>query len=68
MYFKITHFHFWKSIDCLGKFDINPKVTSTDNLGCKYCKYHDVCFMKKQDEVLIDVPSDLSFLGGDINA
>ena len=53
---------------CLGKFDINPKVTSTDNLGCKYCKYHDICFMKKQDEVLIDVPSDLSFLGGDINA
>ena len=53
---------------CLGKFDINPKVTSTDNLGCKYCEYHDVCFMKKQDEVVIDVPSDLSFLGGDISA
>ena len=53
---------------CLGRFDINPKVISTDNLGCKYCEYHDICFMKKQDEVLIDVPSDLSFLGGDINA
>ena len=22
MYFKITHLHFWKSIDCLGKFDM----------------------------------------------
>lgn len=53
---------------CNGKFDINPKSAYGKNLGCKYCKYRDICFVKKRDEVEIKPFSDLSFLGGDIDA
>ena len=36
-----------------GKFTINPKVTDLTNIGCMYCKYNDICFKKKEDEVII---------------
>ena len=36
-----------------GKFSINPKVTDLTNIGCMYCKYNDICFKKKEDEVII---------------
>ena len=50
------------------KFDINPKKIGMDNVGCKYCKYKDICFVKNEDIVEFKEYSDLSFLGGDINA
>ena len=50
------------------KFDINPKKIGMDNVGCKYCKYKDICFIKNEDIVEFKEYSDLSFLGGDINA
>lgn len=53
---------------CDGKFDINPKSAYGKNLGCEYCEYKDICFVKKHDEVEIKPFSDLSFLGGDIDA
>ena len=53
---------------CEGEFYINPKTVENENLGCKYCKYKDICFMTKKDEVLISPDKDLSFLGGDIDA
>ena len=53
---------------CNAKFDINPKVTEKENLGCNYCKYKDICFKEVRDEILIVPDSDLSFLGGDIDA
>lgn len=56
------------SLICDAKFDINPKVTEKENLGCGYCKYKDICFKETFDEVLIVPDNDLSFLGGDSDA
>ena len=53
-------------LDC--KFDINPKKIGMENVGCKYCKYKDICFVKNEDIVELKEYSDLSFLGGDIDA
>jgi len=35
-----------------SKFDINPKYDN-GNLGCEFCKYKDLCFMKEYDFVSI---------------
>ena len=53
-----------------AKFNINPKWISGDNesIGCSYCNYKDICFMKNEDYVNLPKYSDLSFLGGDNNA
>ena len=53
---------------CNAKFDINPKVDNDKNIGCLYCKYKDICFFEKKNEVKITPDKDLSFLGGDSNA
>ena len=45
-----------------SKFDINPKYDKV-NIGCEFCKYKDLCFMKEYDFVRIK-PSDK--FGGDI--
>ena len=31
-----------------AKFDINPKYNK-GNIGCEFCKYKDLCFMKEYD-------------------
>ena len=46
-----------------SRFDINPKYDGT-NIGCEFCKYKDLCFMKEYDFVNIK-PS--SKFGGDEN-
>lgn len=33
-----------------SKFDINPKYDK-ENIGCEFCKYKDLCFMKEYDFV-----------------
>ena len=35
-----------------SKFDINPKYDK-ENIGCEFCKYKDLCFMKEYDFVNI---------------
>ena len=35
-----------------SKFDINPKYYKA-NIGCEFCKYRDLCFMKEYDFVKI---------------
>lgn len=50
-----------------ARFDINPKVDEDNNIGCLYCKYKDICFMKKKDEIEIKKDKDLEYLGGDNN-
>ena len=40
-------------LDC--DFSINPKRVGSDNLGCMFCKYKDVCFMNESDVVNLDV-------------
>ena len=44
-----------------SKFDINPKYDGA-NIGCEFCKYKDLCFMKEYDFVKIK-SNDL--FGGD---
>ena len=36
-----------------NKFDINPKVDGDKNIGCDYCKFRDICFVKKKNKVAI---------------
>lgn len=36
-----------------GNFDINPKEIKFDNIGCKFCKYKDLCYMTEKDKVII---------------
>ena len=40
-----------------SKFDINPKYDNV-NLGCEFCKYKDLCFMKEYDYVKISSNTD----------
>ena len=51
-----------------GDFNINPKQIGMDLVGCNYCKYKDICYMKNEDIVKVKEYQDLSFLGGDIDA
>ena len=32
-----------------ANFDINPKRIGKNNVGCAFCKYKDICFMKEED-------------------
>ncbi len=41
-----------------GKFDINPKVKGDKNLACTYCKFKDICFKTKDEEVEIGGEED----------
>ena len=49
-------------------FDIKPKKTEKENIGCKFCKFSDICFKENKDGLYIEFPKDLSFLGGEKNA
>ena len=42
-----------EAIDNIKKanFDINPKRIDNEDVGCKYCKYKDICFKKEEDIV-----------------
>lgn len=41
-----------------ANFSINPKVIKDKNVACKYCKFKDICFMTKKDEVMLGGDSD----------
>ena len=32
-----------------SKFEINPKELNNSNIGCKYCKFKSICYMKNAD-------------------
>ena len=51
-----------------SKFDINPKRIGTENVGCAFCKFKDLCYMREEDIVNLKEYKDFSFLGGDDNA
>ena len=36
-----------------SKFNINPKEMNNENIGCSFCKYKDICFMKQKDVVTL---------------
>lgn len=35
-------------------FVINPKKMGKDNLGCKYCKFHDICYMNNSNIIELE--------------
>ncbi len=37
-----------------NNFDINPKNSEGKNIGCEFCKFKDICFATKDDEVIIE--------------
>ena len=44
-----------------ANFDINPKKQKDDLIGCKFCKFNDICFKKEEDIVKIKEYKDLEF-------
>lgn len=45
--------------ECINKivsseFTINPKNIDRKNIGCEFCIYQDICFMKQKDIVYLD--------------
>lgn len=45
-----------------AKFDINPKRIGKNLVGCEFCKYKDICYMKEEDVVNLKEYKDLEFL------
>ena len=45
-----------------NKFDIEPKSINGKNISCEYCKYKDICYMKKEDIVYLKEYKNLEFL------
>lgn len=37
-----------------AKFDINPKVINDENVGCMYCNYRDICYLKDKNLVYLE--------------
>ncbi|MBQ6323498.1 MAG: PD-(D/E)XK nuclease family protein [Bacilli bacterium] len=64
---KYTKKHISDRVDEIleGDFKINPKVYVLDNVSCTYCKFNDICFMRKSQLEYLDKVDDLSFLGGE---
>lgn len=48
-----------------AKFDINPKQIKDDIIGCKYCKYKDICYMRNED--IIKLEPQTNIFGGEDN-
>lgn len=51
-----------------AKFDINPKQIDDEKVGCKFCKYNDICYVCEKNYVKLKENKSLDFLGGDIDA
>lgn len=45
-----------------GQFHINPKKVGKNNLGCEYCQYKDICFMRPEDIINLEEHTNLDFL------
>ncbi|MDE5540162.1 MAG: hypothetical protein K2J20_06740, partial [Bacilli bacterium] len=41
-----------------GNFAINPKVIKKQNNACLYCKFKDICYVSKKDEVILGGEND----------
>lgn len=49
-----------------ANFDINPKEIANKNIGCAFCKYKDICYMKNKD--IVKLKEIKNVLGDDNNA
>jgi ATP-dependent helicase/DNAse subunit B len=47
-----------------NEFDINPKEIDGKNVGCLYCEYRDICFVKNDDVVSLPKAGNI-FEGGE---
>ena len=48
-----------------ANFDINPKRIGNENIGCKYCEYKDICFVKEKNILNLIEHKDIDFLQTD---
>lgn len=48
-----------------GQFSINPKRLDGELVGCKYCKFKDICYKTEKDIVNLEKIQNLDFLGGE---
>ena len=64
---NITEQKIEESIDNILKanFSINPKRVGMNNLGCKYCKFKDICFVTEKNIQNLKEYKNMEFLGGD---
>ena len=51
-----------------SNFDINPKKIGLNMMGCEFCKFKDICYMKEEDIVNLKEQNYKEFLGGEIDA
>ncbi len=51
-----------------AKFQINPKSIDNKNVGCRFCKYKDICYVKAKNMVKLKGIKKEEFLGGEKNA
>ena len=51
---------FKEILEC--NFDINPKRIGKDLVGCEYCKYKDICYMKEENIINKEEKKNLEFL------
>jgi len=68
---ELTEKNIDESIDKIldGDFSINPKKIGYENdLGCKYCKFRDLCFKKDSNYQILEDIKTLDFLRGDVDA
>ncbi len=45
-----------------SNFKINPKKIGNDNIGCAYCNFKDICYMKEEDLIYLKEYKNLDFL------
>lgn len=41
-----------------GDYEINPKVIKGKNIACEYCKFKDICFVTKEQELVLGGEED----------
>jgi len=45
-----------------GNFEVNPKRIGDELVGCKYCKFKDICYKTEKDIVTLEKINTLDFL------
>ena len=48
-----------------ANFKINPKKIGMDNIGCEFCNFKDICFVKDEMLEKLKEYKNMEFLGGD---
>ena len=48
-----------------AEFNINPKRIGMENVGCEFCSFRDICFMKEEMIENLKEYKNMEFLGGE---